>query len=113
MVYMSARHCYFEGVLTCSMCHWVSGQHTHRITFSALLFAVNGFSSYFFSQDNFGALNSIAASIGLYVKQLTFLGGGIWSPFPAKAFANFEITVLSMLQFNLPVLATPDGHVHN
>jgi hypothetical protein len=102
-----------KGVLTCWTSHWVSGQYTHRITISPLCFAVKVFRRYCLNEANIGVPNRNAASIWSYVLPLTCWGGGIRSVFPQKAFANSEITILSLVWFGQPVSATPEGDYHN
>jgi len=101
-----------KAVLPSSTSHCVHGQYTHRITFSPLSVTINLFQRYCLSQAEFEATGSNAASIWWYVIPAILPGGCIQSVFPGKAFANCEITFLSMYRFGLPMSASMEGNEH-
>jgi len=101
---MSGRTWKCGGVLTCARSHRVGHQSAHRIIVSQLSFAVKVFDRYWVSEANFWATNRNAALTLSYIIPFTSWAWIIWSGFTAKAFAQSEITILSMMRFGLPCL---------
>jgi len=111
-VAMHGRMWECERVLTYSTSHWVSGQYTHRVTWSPLTVSIKVYQRYYLSQVNCGAPNHNTASIWASVIPLTFSGRVILSVFPRNAFADFKQAILSMIMFGAPVSENLEGNVH-